>query len=90
MRIGLVAMSGVRVRTPELAALGVSLPQFVDRGKVIASLPSLGLLTVAGLTPPDVEVAYREVADLPPAGSELERFDLVGISSFSAQIHEAY
>jgi radical SAM superfamily enzyme YgiQ (UPF0313 family) len=90
MRIGLIAMSGVRVRTPELAALGVSLPQFVNRGKVIASLPSLGLLTVAALTPEDVDVAYREVADVPPQGTELERFDLVGISSFSAQIDEAY
>lgn len=90
MRIGLIAMSGVRVRTPELAALGVSLPQFVNRGKVIASLPSLGLLTVAGLTPPGVEVVYREVADVPPEGTPLERFDLVGISSFTAQIDEAY
>jgi radical SAM superfamily enzyme YgiQ (UPF0313 family) len=90
VRIGLIAMSGVRVRTPALAALGVSLPQFVNRGKVIASLPSLGLLTVAGLTPEDVDVQYREFADVPPEDSELERFDLVGISSFAAQIDEAY
>jgi radical SAM superfamily enzyme YgiQ (UPF0313 family) len=89
MKIGLIAMSGVRVRTPELAALGVTLPQFVNRGKVIASLPSLGLLTVAALTPPDVEVAYREVQDTSPDDA-LERFDLVGISSFAAQIEEAY
>ena len=90
MKIGLIAMSGVRVKNPELAALGVSLPQFVNRGKVIASLPSLGLLTVAGLTPERHEVAYRECAELPPPGAELERFDLVGISSFTAQIGEAY
>lgn len=90
MKIGLIAMSGVRVRNPELAALGVSLPQFVSRGKVIASLPSLGLLTVAGLTPREHEVCYREVAELPPPGHELEPFDLVGISSFAAQIDEAY
>ena len=89
MRIGLIAMSGVRVRTKELAALGVTLPQFVSRGRVVASLPSLGLLTVAALTPGDVEVAYREVDALPPDG-ELERFDLVGISSFTAMIDEAY
>ena len=89
MKIGLIAMSGVRVRTPELAELGVTLPQFVNRGKVVASLPSLGLLTVAALTPDDVEVAYREVAELNP-DDELEPFDLVGISSFSAQIDEAY
>src|SRR6516164_8580785 len=82
-------MSGVRVRTPELAALGVTLPQFVNRGQVIASLPSLGLLTVAALTPPDVEVAYREVQEWKP-DDPLEPFDLVGISSFTAQIDEAY
>jgi len=40
-------MSGVRVRTREMEELGVTLPRFVNRGMVIASLPSLGLLTVA-------------------------------------------
>ena len=89
MKVGLIAMSGVRVKTAELAELGVSLPGFVERGKVVASLPSLGLLTVAGLTPADVDLAYREVAELPEVG-ELEEFDLVGISSFTAQIDEAY
>jgi radical SAM superfamily enzyme YgiQ (UPF0313 family) len=89
MRIGLIAMSGVRVRTKELAELGVTLPQFVNRGKVVASLPSLGLLTVAGLTPPDVDVAYREFGEV-RGDEQLESFDLVGISSFAAQIDEAY
>ena len=65
------------------------MPQFVSRGQVIASLPSLGLLTVAALTPDDVEVVYREVDELPPDGP-LEPFDLVGISSFTAMIDDAY
>jgi len=89
VKIGLIAMSGIRVRTPELAELGVTLPQFVNRGKVVASLPSLGLLTVAALTPDDVEVVYREIQDVKPE-DDLEMFDLVGISSFTAQIDEAY
>ena len=89
MRIGLVAMSGVRVRTPELAKLGVTLPQFLNRGKVIASLPSLGLLIVTALTPDDIEVEYREIEDF-DATRDIEMFDLVGISSFTAQIEEAY
>lgn len=89
MRLGLIAMSGVRLHNKELIELGVTLPQFVSRGKVIASLPSLGLLTVAALTPPDVEVSYIEV-DTVPEGDTLEHFDLVGISSFTAQIEEAY
>ncbi len=90
MRIGLIAMSGVRVRTEELAKLGVTLPGFVNRGKVIASLPSLGLLTVAALTPPDVEVEYIEYDALPEEDEPLERFDLVGLSSFTARIEATY
>lgn len=89
MKIGLIAMSGVRVRTEELAKLGVTLPGFVNRGKVIASLPSLGLLVVAGLTPEEHELSYLEVADLRDL-QDLLPFDLVGISSFTAQIDEAY
>ena len=89
MKVGLIAMSGVRVRTRELAEMGVTLPQFVNRGEVIASLPSLGLLTVAALTPDDVEVEYREIDEL-PEDDALERFDLVGISSFTARIEAAY
>src|SRR5437667_3392886 len=89
MRIGLIAMSGVRVKSAELAALGVTLPGFVRRGKVIASLPSLGLLTVAALTPSQHEVSYIEVQDFAGFSSKRE-FDLVGISSMTAQIEEAY
>lgn len=89
MKIGLVAMSGVRVRTAELAELGVTLPQFVNRGEVIASLPSLGLLTVAALTPPDIDLEYVEIGEVNDE-TALGDFDLVGISSFSAQIDEAY
>jgi radical SAM superfamily enzyme YgiQ (UPF0313 family) len=89
MKIGLIAMSGVRVRTAELAALGVTLPGFVRRGRVIAQLPSLGLLTVAGLTPPGHEIAYLEVDDLDSL-APLPEFDLVGISSFTARIDAAY
>jgi len=89
MRIGLIAMSGVRIRTERLAAAGVTLPQFVNRGEVVASLPSLGLLTVAALTPEDVEVEYLEVDELPPEG-ELGEFDLVGLSSFTARANDMY
>lgn len=90
MKIALIAMSGVRVKTQALAELGVTLPQFVNRGKVVASLPSLGLLTVAALTPSDVEVDYFELDDLPPENTALTRYDLVGISSFTARINDAY
>jgi radical SAM superfamily enzyme YgiQ (UPF0313 family) len=90
MKLGLIAMSGVRVRNAELLALGLTLPGFVERSQVIASLPSLGLLTLAGLTPRDVEIRYLEVADLAQLNGVPEEFDAVAISSFSAQIFEAY
>lgn len=35
----LIAMSGVRVKDKELLELGMTLPGFVDRSRVIASLP---------------------------------------------------
>lgn len=90
MKLGLIAMSGVRAHNPELTALGLTLPGFVERSKVIASLPSLGLLTLAGLTPPQVDLHYLEVPDLALIDGVPQEFDAVAISSFSAQIHEAY
>jgi signal transduction histidine kinase len=51
MNIGLLAMSGIRALDQELLELGLTLPGFVERSKTIASLPSLGLLTLAGMTP---------------------------------------
>ena len=90
MKLGLIAMSGVRVRNQELADLGLTLPGFVERSRVIASLPSLGLLTLAGLTPSNVEVEYLEVSDLAALDGIPREFDAVAISSFSAQICEAY
>lgn len=90
MKIGLLAMSGVRCRNEELLALGLTLPGFVERSKVIASLPSLGLLTLAGMTPPEVEVEYLELPEPDALTSLPGDFDVVAISSFSAQIKEAY
>ena len=59
MRVGLIAMSGVRACDPELyCALGMTMPGFVERGKTIASLPSLGLLTLAGMTPARHQCEY--------------------------------
>ncbi|HEV8542344.1 MAG TPA: radical SAM protein [Verrucomicrobiae bacterium] len=90
MKIGFIAMSGVRAHNDELTKLGLTLPGFVNRNKIIASLPSLGLLTLAGLTPRHHEIRYMEVSDLKAARGLPEDFDLVAISSFSAQIFEAY
>jgi len=89
MRIALIAMSGVRAHNQELLEVGLTLPGFVERSKVIASLPSLSLLTIAGLTPQDVEVTYHEIADIDVVG-ELPQCDLAAVSTFTAQAKEAY
>jgi len=83
-------MSGVRAHNEELTKLGLTLPGFVDRNRIIASLPSLGLLTLAGLTPKKFEVEYHEIADLKKLSELPAHFDLVAISTFTAQLKEAY
>jgi radical SAM superfamily enzyme YgiQ (UPF0313 family) len=89
-RIGFIAMSGVRAQNEELIAAGLTLPGFIERSKVIASLPSLSLLTLAGLTPDHFEIEYREIADLKAAGDLPDDYDLVALTSLSAQIYDAY
>jgi radical SAM superfamily enzyme YgiQ (UPF0313 family) len=89
MKVAFVSMSGVRVRTEELANLGVSLPGFVDRGHVIASLPSLAGATLAAVTPTDVQFDYYDVADI-NVQQVLSDYDLVGFSTFTAMAYECY
>lgn len=88
-RIGFIAMSGVRAHNQELTQLGLTLPGFVDRNRIIASLPSLGLLTLAGMTPDKFDVEYHEIADLRKLPELPTDFDLVALSTFSAQFYEA-
>ncbi len=86
-------MSGVRVHDRELLEMGMTLPGFVERSRVIASLPSLGLLTLAARTPGDWAVMYREYDELPSdAATRIlgEGFSVVAISSLTARINEAY
>lgn len=90
MKIALIAMSGIRAQDSELLGLGLTLPGFVERSKAIASLPSLGLLTLAGMTPRRHRVEYIEVDQLPDLAEMDFDFDLVAISTFSAQSLEAY
>lgn len=89
-RIGLIAMSGIRAQNKELVELGLTLPGFIERSKVIASLPSLSLLTLAGMTPDSFDVEYHEIQEYAENGALPDGFDLVAITSLSAQIFEAY
>lgn len=90
MKLGFIAMSGLRVQNQELAELGLTLPGFIERKEVIASLPSLGLLTLASLTPSDIEIKYLEIEEFDKNTALPEEFDVVAISSYTAQINSAY
>ena len=90
MKIGLLAMSGLRAHDPELMKLGLTMPGVLERGKVVATLPSLGLLYLAAVTPPRHELRYFECAKEGEESAELLTCDLVAISTFSAQVGESY
>lgn len=90
MKLGLIAMSGVRVQNAALRQRGLTLPGFIERSRVIAALPSLALLTLAGLTPEDIDVRYLEIADLADAEGVPGEFDAVAIASYTAMIKDAY
>ncbi len=89
MRIGLIAMSGLRICKPELLELGFTFPRVQARAQEIEALPSLGLLTLAGMTPEDVDVEYLEVRDV-DEWQLPTRFDAVAISTLTAVSKEAY
>jgi radical SAM superfamily enzyme YgiQ (UPF0313 family) len=90
MKIALIAMSGIRACDQKLLQMGLTLPGFVERSKTIASLPSLGLLTLAGMTPEEHQLEYLEIDDIRELDKLPTGFDLVAVSSFSAQMREAY
>jgi len=90
MKIALIAMSGVRAVDQTLLELGLTLPGFVERSRTIASLPSLGLLTLAGMTPARHDVHYVEVDDWKDADDIPRDLDFAAISTYSAQVFEAY
>jgi radical SAM superfamily enzyme YgiQ (UPF0313 family) len=88
-----VSLSGVRVKNEQLLNLGMTLPGFVDRSRVIASLPNLGLLTLAAWTPSHWNVTYREYDEIDEQVYEdicNIPCSLVAISALTARIYEAY
>ena len=89
MKIGFIAMSGLRLCDVELLNLGLTFPGVSRRKNAIEALPSLGLLTLAGMTPKNINVEYLEVRDVDQ--EKLPRdFDAVAISTLTATADEAY
>jgi radical SAM superfamily enzyme YgiQ (UPF0313 family) len=90
MKIGFLAMSGLRAHDAKLLELGMTLPGVLERAKVLSSLPSLGLLYLAACTPPRHELVYFEVEGDGKEPAAVYGCDLVAINTFSAQVFEAY
>src|SRR5260370_36617436 len=91
MKIGLIAIAGVKIQTRKFIELGITLPQFVNRSQVIAQLPSLALLTLAGATPAGGDVEYLEVDDVVSfAQNPRLAFDLVALSTSTARVFDSY
>ncbi|MEZ6092837.1 MAG: radical SAM protein [Pirellulaceae bacterium] len=83
-------MSGLRAHDPELLKLGLTLPGVIERGEVVTSMPSLGLLWLAAVTPDRHEVAYYEAQDSSHVPDAVIDCDIVAISALTAQAFEAY
>lgn len=91
--VALVPFTGFRVREEEMLALGMSLPGLKRRAAAIAQLPALGLLTLAGLNPPNWTCSYHEAAraDESLADAVMQHAPtLVALSALTASVEEAY
>ena len=89
MKLGMIAISGLRVCDTGLLEKGLSFPSLAGRAQEIEALPSLGLLTLAGMTPKGVDVEYLEVRDVDYDALPAD-FDAVVLSSLTATSKEAY
>jgi radical SAM superfamily enzyme YgiQ (UPF0313 family) len=88
-----IPLVGVRVREEELLALGMSLPGLSPRAAAVSQLPALGLLTLAGMLPPEWTCSYLAAERVDEALIDRvvsQRPVLVAISALTASINEAY
>ena len=89
-RLGLIAVSGVRIYNDRLTRVGLTLPGFYERAHTIASMPSLGLLTLAAVTPEGFDIDYVESPSFDAEKVAATDYDIVGISSFTAKCDVMY
>lgn len=91
--VAFVSFSGFRVREDELRELGMRLPGLSARATAIGRLPSLGLLTLAGMLPNDWSCSYREVDQVDDRLVQAlveERPVLVAMSALTPSAANAY
>ena len=91
--VAFVPFTGFRVGEPEMLELGMTLPGLVPRAEAIGGLPALGLLTLAGMTPPPWTCSYHDAPRVTDELVDMVRARnpaLVAVSALSASIHDAY
>lgn len=89
----LVPFVGFRIRNDALRESGARLPGLRQRAHALAQLPALGLLTLAGLNPPEWTSSYHPAASADDEFVQsivVSRPDLVAVSALTASIDEAY
>ncbi|MCA9034358.1 MAG: B12-binding domain-containing radical SAM protein [Planctomycetaceae bacterium] len=87
-----VPMSGFRIRAEELAELGMSMPGLGPRASAVGQLPALGVLTLAGMLPPDWSCCYQPIAQT--SDEVIQRItkhqpDVVAVSALTASVNDA-
>jgi radical SAM superfamily enzyme YgiQ (UPF0313 family) len=91
--VALAPLTGLRIRSEKVLDLGMSLPGMRRRADALAEIPALGLLTLAGMTPPSWTISYHNAArwDEDLVGQiAATKPALVALSALTASIEEAY
>jgi radical SAM superfamily enzyme YgiQ (UPF0313 family) len=91
--VSLISLTGLRVRDEAMLDLGMTLPGLRQRAGAIRDLPSLGLLTLAGMMPPEWTCSYHEASRWDEALVEsiaADRPALAAVSALTASIVDAY
>jgi radical SAM superfamily enzyme YgiQ (UPF0313 family) len=90
--VALVPFTGLRVREDEMFRFGMTLPGIRQRADAVGNLPALGMLTLAGMLPPDWSCSYH------PSGATDNLLDdvlrteptIVAVSALTASVLDAY
>jgi radical SAM superfamily enzyme YgiQ (UPF0313 family) len=90
MKVALIAMNGTPIRDQAVSDIVQRSPSLSARLAAVASLPSLGLLTVAGVIQGEAEATYLQCRSAEDANELPTDFDLIAISTLSAQIDDAF
>ena len=91
--VAFIAFAGLRIHNVELAALGVTMPGLTARAEAVGQLPSLGLLTLAGMLPAEWTCSYHESdgVDLDVLNRVVaEQPTIAALSALTPSIDDAY